>query len=55
MSDTPGGGYQPRNTPAERRAFFDQDRRINEILAKLAQHDADIAVLEGRVEDLETP
>jgi hypothetical protein len=46
-------GYQPRNTPAERRAFFDTDRQIEALLqrvvaaeAKLADHEARLVVLE---------
>ena len=41
-------GFQPRNTPAERRAFFEVQRQLAEALAA-------IAVLEARVDDLETP
>jgi hypothetical protein len=48
-------GYQPRNTPAERRAFFDVQRQLAEILASVAANTAAIAVLEARVDDLETP
>ena len=51
MSET--AGFQARNTPAERRAFFDQDRQLTELKnrldaaeAKLADHEARIDVLE---------
>lgn len=56
MSDTsPGGGFQPRNTPAERRAFFDVQRQLTDIFQRLDKVEADAAVLEGRVDDLEGP
>lgn len=31
---TPNGGYQPRNTPAERRAFFEVERKLRSIPAE---------------------
>ena len=56
------GGFQPRNTPAERRAFFDHERQLNAIIvrldavtARLDTADAYIAALESRVDDLEAP
>jgi len=48
-------GFQPRNTPAERRAFFEVQRQLTEALAAIATNAAAIAVLEARVDDLETP
>ena len=53
MSDSPGGGFQPRNTPAERRAFFDQDRQIKDILSRLADAEAKLADHETRIDVLE--
>lgn len=41
-------GFQPRNTPAERRAFFDVDRRLRELPSA-----ADIAALDARLDALE--
>jgi hypothetical protein len=46
-------GFQPRNTPAERRAFFDLERQLQEILDRLAAHDTTIADHESRLEVLE--
>jgi hypothetical protein len=42
----PTSGFQPRNTPAERRAFFEQKRQIDELKAL-------VAALTTRVETLE--
>jgi hypothetical protein len=46
-------GFQPRNTPAERRAFFEVQRQLTEIFARLAAHDAEIADHETRIDVLE--
>lgn len=48
-------GFQPRNTPAERRAFFDLERQLQDVLGRLATLDAEVAVLESRVDLLEEP
>lgn len=48
-------GYQPRNTPAERRAFFEVERQIRELLDALAAANVRIDDLETRVEVLEAP
>lgn len=45
---TPNGGYQPRNTPAERRAFFEQHRLIETLAAQNAALEARIAALEDQ-------
>jgi hypothetical protein len=47
------GGYQPRNTPAERRAFFDLERQLSEILTRLSAHDLELADHETRIDVLE--
>ena len=39
-------GYQPRNTPAERRAFFDLQKQLAEIRALIADLTARVEVLE---------
>jgi hypothetical protein len=46
-------GFQPRNTPAERRAFYDQERQLTDVLARLAAAEATIADHEARIEVLE--
>jgi len=48
-----GGGFQARNTPAERRAFFDVQRQLQEILARLDEHDTTLSDHESRLEVLE--
>jgi hypothetical protein len=54
VSNTPpGGGFQPRNTPAERRAFFDVQRQINEILERLDGVDDKLTDNENRIDVLE--
>ena len=53
MSDTAGGGFQPRNTPAERRAFFDVQRQLTDIINRLAAIDERLADHESRLETLE--
>ena len=53
MTDTVNGGFQPRNTPAERRAFFDLQRQLTDILARLAATEATVADHETRIDVLE--
>lgn len=48
-------GYQPRNTPAERRAFFDTDRQIEALLRRVVALEGDLSDVEERVTVLETP
>ena len=45
--------FQPRTTPAERRAFFDVDRQITDILARLVEAEAKLADHESRIDTLE--
>jgi hypothetical protein len=45
--------FQPRNTPAERRAFFDVDRQITELLARLEAAEAKLVDHETRIDVLE--
>jgi hypothetical protein len=47
------GSFQPRNTPAERRAFFDVQRQIADIIARIDAHDAELADHETRIDVLE--
>jgi hypothetical protein len=49
----PGGGFQPRNTPAERRAFFDVDRQLTEMRKRLDDAEAKLADHETRIDVLE--
>ena len=53
MTDANTGSFQPRNTPAERRAFFDVQRQINAILERLDGHDDKLADHETRIDVLE--
>ena len=46
-------GFQPRNTPAERRAFFELERRLDEIIAQLTTVNAILADHETRIDVLE--
>jgi uncharacterized protein YceH (UPF0502 family) len=55
-------GFQPRNTPAERRAFFDAQRittgldaRTTDLDARVAALEAALTALAARVADLEAP
>lgn len=50
---TADSGFQPRNTPAERRAFFEQQRLIADLKAQLAAANATIADHEARIAALE--
>jgi hypothetical protein len=52
MSDT-AAGFQARNTPAERRAFFDLQRQIAELVARIDDHDTRLADHETRIDVLE--
>lgn len=52
---TATSGFQPRNTPAERRAFFDQQKLIADLRAELAAANATIADHEARITALEPP
>lgn len=46
-------GYQPRNTPAERRAFFDQQRLVTDLRAVIDAANTAIAALQATVADHE--
>lgn len=48
-------GFQPRNTPAERRAFFDAKRIITDLEARIAALETAFTALTARVADLEAP
>lgn len=48
-------GYQPRNTPAERRAFFERLRFDAEATKRLKALEDAVADLTDRVEALEGP
>ena len=47
------GGFQARNTPGERRAFFDLQRQIAEIIARIDATEATFADHETRIDVLE--
>ncbi len=51
----PQVGYQPRNTPAERRAFFERARFDAEQTRRISELEAAVADLTARVEALEAP
>lgn len=40
-----GTGFQPRNTPAERRAFFDQQRKLGDLVQRLTGTEGQIAAI----------
>jgi hypothetical protein len=51
----PNSGYQPRNTPAERRAFFDLQKQLDELRALIAGTTTTLADHETRITALEPP
>lgn len=46
-------GFQPRNTPAERRAFFDLQRKNHSLEERLAAMEETLLDHESRIEVLE--